>query len=581
MPSSIQSIASVPSPEGVLGGSSVVVVIGDLPTARQPPPAGSPSKECPTGMSHMCQIETWHKMRTIRPLLTKTPRNANFCCSPMASHMSKLRSGVMLSGSTRLQQLIAPMVYLALSGASRDGPGIAHYQGDATVYVLGRSTHMRLELLFSETHVRSSGDPSLGRQLEQAKLRAELDRRAHRRLSAHELRWLQVARFEHGPSVTLIDLSVGGHAAPRATIGFAPARLRALEQLVGSNQVVVPLRRTCRKSRASSEGLLYRGACAFRRPLFELPDAMLQSSTVGFQFSMTTPSASPSSSPPKRPVRASHSSGRPGGFDAAALSRREDRSGGSARTSARRRWSFHLLARQVGALLRASWMIVPCPELSAVFFAHAISIRIRARRAADVCNGPAMDVAGRDHLPRRRGQLPEPHLNYRPEGSASSLSLPIQVRTTCASPSCGRLGPTTRASSGSAAPCNRNTLLQVGNLPPASGSTGTTSPLLRRERTFHDPDHFGIGHEVKRPRVTGGFRPAAGACPEPPTARDASVRQIPFTASSAACLRRRAGWNGGDFSPANQRAWSVKSAPAASEGGAGGAMQTTNDDGQE
>ena len=36
------------------------------------------------------------------------------------------------------------------------------------------------------------------------------DRRAHRRFSAAELSWLQVARIKNGPQVRLVDLSAGG-----------------------------------------------------------------------------------------------------------------------------------------------------------------------------------------------------------------------------------------------------------------------------------------------------------------------------------------------------------------------------------
>jgi hypothetical protein len=135
---------------------------------------------------------------------------------------------------------------------------------------------MRLELLFSGPAARSSEVLHAGGAESEA-LRAELDRRAHKRLSARELRWLRTARFEHGPPVTLIDLSVGG-VLLESVDRLCPGSTLALE-LVGPSQIVMPLRVVRSQIARLQEGLLYRGACAFGRPL-ELPDLELQSSTT-------------------------------------------------------------------------------------------------------------------------------------------------------------------------------------------------------------------------------------------------------------------------------------------------------------
>jgi hypothetical protein len=150
---------------------------------------------------------------------------------------------------------------------------------------------MRLELLFSGPAARSS-EILLAAGGESAELRTESDRRAHTRLSAHELRWLRTARFEHGPSVTLIDLSVGG-VLLESDDRLCPGSTLALE-LVGSTQIVMPLRVVRSQIARLRQGMLYRGACAFTRPL-ELPDFVLQSSTMTARLP-TSPRNSPETS---------------------------------------------------------------------------------------------------------------------------------------------------------------------------------------------------------------------------------------------------------------------------------------------
>jgi hypothetical protein len=133
---------------------------------------------------------------------------------------------------------------------------------------------MGLELLSSESGIPSSGVLQT-LAAEGAAIRAELDRRAHPRLGAPELRWLRTARLKHGPSVTLIDLSVGGVLFDTDD-RLCPGSDLTLE-LIGSSQVVVPLR-VVRAQIASLQDrkLLYRGACVFGLPL-ELPSLLRQS----------------------------------------------------------------------------------------------------------------------------------------------------------------------------------------------------------------------------------------------------------------------------------------------------------------
>jgi hypothetical protein len=146
---------------------------------------------------------------------------------------------------------------------------------------------MNLELLFSDPAVRSPEIRHPG-SAESAELHGDLDRRAHKRLSAQELRWLRAARFEHGPPVTLIDLSVGG-VLLESDVRLCPGSTLAFE-LVGSSQIVMPLRVVRSQIARLREGVLYRGACAFRRPL-ELPGLLLQSSTTTAPLSTSPPNS--------------------------------------------------------------------------------------------------------------------------------------------------------------------------------------------------------------------------------------------------------------------------------------------------
>jgi hypothetical protein len=107
-----------------------------------------------------------------------------------------------------------------------------------------------------------------------AAARADRDRRAHPRLSAHDLRWLRRARLKHGPSVTLIDLSVGG-VLLETDDRLCPGLDLTLE-IVGSHHVIVPLRVIRAQIASLRDRTMYRGACEFSQPL-AMPDLLLQS----------------------------------------------------------------------------------------------------------------------------------------------------------------------------------------------------------------------------------------------------------------------------------------------------------------
>jgi hypothetical protein len=120
----------------------------------------------------------------------------------------------------------------------------------------------------SEIHMLGTGG---------AAFRSESDRRAHPRLGARELSWLRTSRLKYGPSVRLIDLSVGG-ALLETDVQLRPGSNLTLE-LVGASHVVVPLRVIRCQLTSLHEKPLYRGACAFRQ-LTELPGLSLERSAT-------------------------------------------------------------------------------------------------------------------------------------------------------------------------------------------------------------------------------------------------------------------------------------------------------------
>ena len=98
--------------------------------------------------------------------------------------------------------------------------------------------------------------------------RAKRDRRAYVRHSPADLPDIRASRLRHGPSVSLIDLSVGG-ALLEADIPMKPGTSLALEIASGGDApTLVPMRvLRCEVASFTSEATTYRGACEFGRPL--------------------------------------------------------------------------------------------------------------------------------------------------------------------------------------------------------------------------------------------------------------------------------------------------------------------------
>jgi hypothetical protein len=94
------------------------------------------------------------------------------------------------------------------------------------------------------------------------------ERRAHVRHNSAALQAIRSSRLKHGPSVSLIDLSVGG-ALIEADVQLKPGTRLALEIASGSDAPsLVPMRvLRCEVATIRPEATTYRGACEFVRPL--------------------------------------------------------------------------------------------------------------------------------------------------------------------------------------------------------------------------------------------------------------------------------------------------------------------------
>jgi len=98
--------------------------------------------------------------------------------------------------------------------------------------------------------------------------RKGVERRTDRRLTPTDLRNSLVARYRHGESVSLVDLSIGGaqFETPRlvrpdadVVLQFVDSRTREVSEVVA---------RILRANvSALTDGITYRAACAFKRPL--------------------------------------------------------------------------------------------------------------------------------------------------------------------------------------------------------------------------------------------------------------------------------------------------------------------------
>jgi len=106
------------------------------------------------------------------------------------------------------------------------------------------------------------------------------ERRAHIRHGATALPWISVSRLRNGPSVSLIDLSVGG-VLLEADVPLRPGARLTLEIAGhGDQPAIAPMRvLRCEIATLDRATARYRGACEFVRPL-ELPALMAKPEAV-------------------------------------------------------------------------------------------------------------------------------------------------------------------------------------------------------------------------------------------------------------------------------------------------------------
>jgi hypothetical protein len=98
--------------------------------------------------------------------------------------------------------------------------------------------------------------------------RTRRERRAHARHRAADLATLRSSRLKHGPNVQLVDLSAGG-ALIEADVQLKPGTSLSLELEAADHPPTIVTMRVLRCEVASirAEATIYRGACAFARPL--------------------------------------------------------------------------------------------------------------------------------------------------------------------------------------------------------------------------------------------------------------------------------------------------------------------------
>jgi hypothetical protein len=101
--------------------------------------------------------------------------------------------------------------------------------------------------------------------------KAGRERRAAPRHGEDRLQWVRIARLQFGHGVSLVDLSTGG-ARLDSPVALRPSFVSALEIIGAGLETVVPFRvLRCEVGGLTSEGVIYRGACEFMRPI-ELPN---------------------------------------------------------------------------------------------------------------------------------------------------------------------------------------------------------------------------------------------------------------------------------------------------------------------
>ena len=119
--------------------------------------------------------------------------------------------------------------------------------------VSAQSAHAQLKLV-----------SAANRERDQRPIHAR-DRRAHRRLTASQLSWLNHTRIKYGPDVSLIDLSAGG-VQVETTSPLLPASTVVVELATGNKTWPVPARVLRCHVNAIAPQITYRGGLAFKRP---------------------------------------------------------------------------------------------------------------------------------------------------------------------------------------------------------------------------------------------------------------------------------------------------------------------------
>jgi hypothetical protein len=97
------------------------------------------------------------------------------------------------------------------------------------------------------------------------------ERRAATRHSEDRLHWVRIARLQFGHGVSLVDLSTSG-ARLDSPVALRPSFVSSLEIIGAGLETVVPFRvLRCEVGGLTAEGVIYRGACEFMRPI-EIPN---------------------------------------------------------------------------------------------------------------------------------------------------------------------------------------------------------------------------------------------------------------------------------------------------------------------
>jgi hypothetical protein len=114
-------------------------------------------------------------------------------------------------------------------------------------------------------------DASVSNEFPGPDAQAPRERRASTRHGEDRLRWVRIARVQFGHGVSLVDLSTGG-ARLDSPLALRPSYISNLEIIGAGLETVVPFRvLRCEVGGLTSQGVTYRGACEFIRPI-ELPN---------------------------------------------------------------------------------------------------------------------------------------------------------------------------------------------------------------------------------------------------------------------------------------------------------------------